>query len=108
MRGLVWLPIFSVLACSPNVDVKENGKPPDVATPAAWKQPDNATMEQLAAKDPVAFLENCVHRYNQDVHSYRLKFCKKERINEKLNDAELIDVCFREKPHSVLFRWIEG
>ena len=108
MRGLVCLPVLLLFACTPEAEIKDQEKLADVATPEAWKQPDNATMERLAAKDPVAFLENCVRRYNQDVHSYRLKFYKKERINGKLNDTELIDVCFQEKPFSVLFRWIEG
>src|SRR5262249_46721468 len=50
----------------------------------------------------------CVRRYDRDVQCYRTKFHKKERINDKLQDAEEIEVCFREKPFSVLFRWIEG
>ena len=109
MRGLLCLPLCLFLACSPSdAEVTERDKPPEVATPKAWQPPDNATMRQLAAKDPIAFLENCIFRYNQDVRSYRLKFHKRERINGKLNDAEEIDVCFREKPYSVLFRWKEG
>ncbi len=107
MRGLVCLPLCLLLACSPAAT--DSSEPTeDVATPKEWKQPDNATMEQLAAKDPIEFLENCVRRCNRDVHAYRLKFRKHERINGKLNGTELIDVCFRDKPHSVLFRWIEG
>ena len=82
MRGLVCLPFCMMLACSPiDADTDEKPAPPEVATPKQWKQPDNAAMEQLAAKDPIAFLENCVHRYNRDVPGYRLKFHKKERIN---------------------------
>ena len=97
------------VACSPTeTDSNDKEKSPEIATPKEWQPPDNATMRQLAAKDPIAFLENCVHRYNRDVHSFRLKFHKKERIGGKLNDAEEIDVCFRDKPHSVLFRWTEG
>jgi hypothetical protein len=109
MRSLLSLPLCMFLACSPTVaesDGKE--KPPEVATPKEWRPPDNATMKQLAAKDPIAFLENCVRRYNQDVQCYRVKFHKRERINDKLYDAEEIDVCFREKPLSVRFSWTEG
>jgi hypothetical protein len=109
MRGLMCLPICLLLACSQPFDMPEKDKEKDVETPKEWKQPDAATMEQMAAKDPVAFLENCIHRYHKDVHEgYRLKFHKKERITGKLNEAEEIDVCFREKPHSVLFHWTEG
>src|SRR5713101_2159702 len=88
MRGLLSLPLCLFLACSPiGADSNEKDKPPEVATPKAWQPPDNATMERLAAKDPIAFLENCLCRYDRDVHCYRLKFHKKERINDKLNDA---------------------
>jgi hypothetical protein len=96
-----------LIACSQPLEFPDKEK--DVETPKEWKQPDNATMEQLAAKDPIAFLENCLHRYHKDVHEgYRLTFHKKERINGKLNDSEEIEVAFREKPHSVMFRWTEG
>jgi hypothetical protein len=109
MRGLLSLPLCLFLACSPTAaDSNEKDNPPEVDTPKAWQPPDNATMKQLAAKDPIAFLENCIRRYNRDVQCYRVKFHKKERINNKLYDAEEIDVCFRDKPYSVLFRWSEG
>lgn len=109
MRGFMYLPLCLTLACSSgDADTSEKDKPPEITTPKEWQPPDNATMQQLAAKDPIAFLENCVYRYNRDVHCYRLKFHKKERIDGKLNDAEEIDVCFRDKPHGVLFRWNEG
>ena len=109
MRGLLYLPLCLLFACSPtDVDSEERPKPPEVSTPKGWEQPDNATMSQLAAKDPIAFLENCVRRYDHDVQSYKLRFYKKERIDGKLNGAEEIDVCFKDKPHSVLFFWVEG
>jgi hypothetical protein len=109
MRGFVCLPLCMFLACSASdADSSEKDKPPEISTPKEWQPPDNATMQQLAAKDPIVFLENCIHRYNHDVRSYRLKFHKRERIDGKLNGAEEIDVCFREKPYSVLFRWNEG
>jgi hypothetical protein len=109
MRNLLSLPLCVFLACSPTAaDSTEKEKPPEVVTPKEWQPPDNGTMKQLAAKDPIAFLENCVRRYDRDVQCYRTKFHKKERINEKLQDAEEIEVCFREKPFSVLFRWTEG
>src|SRR5438046_9709554 len=79
MRGLVYFPLCFLFACAPmEADSTEKPKPAEVATPKEWKQPDNATMAQLAANDPIAFLENCIHRYNHDVHSYRLRFHKKE------------------------------
>jgi len=108
MRSFVYLPLCLILACSPDANSSEKDKPPEVATPKEWQPPDNATMQQLAARDPIAFLENCIYRYNQAVRCYRAKFHKRERIDGKLNGSEEIDVCFREKPYSVLFRWNEG
>ena len=109
MRGLLYLCLGMLFACSPtDPDTEEKPKPPQVETPKGWQQPDNATMAKLAAKDPIAFLENCVRRYDRDVQGYKLRFYKKERIDGKLNGAEEINVCFRDKPHSVLLRWVEG
>jgi hypothetical protein len=111
MRGLLFIPLCALIACSPTepeTDQKPKPPEPEVETPKDWQQPDNATMTKLADKDPIAFLENCIRRYDQDVQGYTLRFYKKERIDGKLNGAEEIDVCFRDKPHSVLFRWVEG
>jgi hypothetical protein len=109
MRGLLYLSLGMLFACSPtDADTEEKPKPPQVETPKGWQQPDNATMAQLAAKDPIAFLENCVRRYDRDVQGFKLRFYKRERIDGKMNGAEEIDVCFRDKPHSVLMRWVEG
>jgi len=37
-----------------------------------------------------------------------LKMHKRERIDGKLNDAEEIEVSFRDKPHSVFMHWVKG
>ena len=74
--------------------------------------PDAAQMERLAKENPIAFMENCLRRYKRDVKCYTLTFHKQERIGGietgKLQDKEIIDVCFREKPYSVYFCWQEG
>jgi outer membrane lipoprotein-sorting protein len=70
--------------------------------------PSEARMDKLAASDPVAFLKACLARYNRDVKSYSFTFQKQERIGEKLEKKELIDVKFREKPFSVYMNWLEG
>lgn len=70
--------------------------------------PGEEEMKRLAKEDPVAFLEHCLRRYRQTVKGYTLVMEKQERINGKLNPREVIEVCFREEPHSVYFRWTEG
>jgi len=84
------------------VDVKDKGE----------KLPDNARMEELAKKDPIAFLENCLRRYNREVKGYSVTMQKQERIQGTLNKKEIIEVHYKHGPakdgHSVFMRWIEG
>jgi len=77
--------------------------------------PDALGMQKLAREDPVAFLENCIRYYDRDVHGYRLIMQKQERVptrlpieKRKLQRKEVIEVCFKDKPHSVFMHWLEG
>lgn len=79
-------------------DVPDNGK----ALPSEDK------MEGLAKRDPLAFLEECLRRYNHDVKGYTATLQKQERIDGKLERSEIIDVAFREEPFSVRMLWKEG
>ena len=65
-------------------------------------------LQQLAKNDPIQFLTECLARNDQEVKGYRAVMQKQERIGGRLQPKEIIDVCFREKPHSVLLRWTEG
>jgi hypothetical protein len=103
MRRFLLCLAFCLLVAQPawpaeKTPVRDDGRP----------LPSNAVMEQLARKDPVAFLENCVRRYNRDVKGYTLTFQKQERIGGQLQPREVIEVAFRDKPHSVFFNWQEG
>jgi hypothetical protein len=79
-------------------DVSDSGK----------QLPSNDEMERLARRDPIAFLEMCIRRYDREVKSYTAILKKQERIDGKLERSELIDIAFREDPFSVLMRWKEG
>jgi hypothetical protein len=70
--------------------------------------PSNAEMAKLARYDPIAFLENCLRRYQAEVHSYSCIMQKRESVNGKLQDWETVQVHFREKPHSVYLCWLDG
>jgi hypothetical protein len=70
--------------------------------------PTEAQMKRLAETDPVAFLENCIRRYDREVKSYTCALHKQERLEGKLQPSEVIDVQFREEPFSVLMDWREG
>jgi hypothetical protein len=64
--------------------------------------------DELAQHEPVQFLTKGLQQYRQEVRGYRCILRKQERINGKLQPREIIEVCFREKPHSVYFHWLEG
>jgi hypothetical protein len=72
------------------------------------KLPDDARMEKLAKTDPIAFLENCIKRYDREVKGYEATLIKQERLGGKLQPREVIGVQFREEPFSVLLTWKEG
>jgi hypothetical protein len=68
----------------------------------------DAKMAHLAKEDPIGFLTECLARYDREVKGYRAVMQKQERIGGRLQPKEIINVCFKEKPHSVLLVWIEG
>jgi hypothetical protein len=75
--------------------------------PAAG-QPSTDAMEQLARTDPLKFLEHVLRRLRADLKDYRMVLQKQERTGGKLHDKEVIDVFFRDTPHSVCLIWKEG
>lgn len=78
--------------------IKDDGRP----------LPSAARMEKLAKTDPIAFLENCLKRYDRQVKGYRCIMQKQERSGGRLQPTEVIAVDFREKPFSVRFDWKQG
>jgi hypothetical protein len=111
MRRLVVLIPLCALLISPGAD-KEGEKPivvdikPFVDDGADL--PDAAGLEKLAAKDPVAFMETCLRRYQREVKGYTCTMQKQERLGDKLQAKELLTLTCREKPLSVFLRWQEG
>jgi len=73
--------------------------------------PEGDEMVTLARKDPVAFLEKVLIRYERDMKSHEGYLCllvKRERLNGKMPPPEKTEemaVRFREEPHSVLLDW---
>lgn len=116
-RLILWVPVSLVglllLAyLLANQDSSEGLRPEEKPVPEISGDgplPDNAHMEQLARANQVAFLKNCLRRYQRDVQGYSLVMQKQERINGYLNPKkELIDVWFQDKPHRVLMKWRAG
>jgi hypothetical protein len=65
-------------------------------------------LETVAKKDPVAFLEHCLRKYQREVKGYRCVMQKQERLDGKLLPSEEIEVTFRQDPYSALLRWKKG
>jgi hypothetical protein len=123
--ALAWLyePAANFDVRTPLTPTKEEGWPDDVLlenpkpfalaigswlTKVPLPLPTDAQMEELAKKNPIAFLKYCIRRYDYTVKGYEFTFKKQERIGEKLQPTETIAVKFREEPFSVLFEWLKG
>jgi hypothetical protein len=65
-------------------------------------------MERLARDNPVEFLEKCLLYHRRNVQGYTCTFQKQERIANLLQRREVIEAACREKPFSVLFKWVDG
>lgn len=81
---------------------------PPPEKPLTAEEEQSREMEKLAKNDPVKLLERGLERYQKEVQGYKLIFIKQEKVNDKLREAEVIRVHFREKPFSVHMNWIEG
>jgi hypothetical protein len=65
-------------------------------------------LDELAEKDPVAFLEQALKKVDKEVHGYRCMFDKQERVKGALRKPESILVHFRKEPFSVHMNWKKG
>jgi hypothetical protein len=69
----------------------------------------SADQEPLPAADPVDFIIKALDHYKQgDIKSYRSILLKQERIGDKLQPREEIELFVREKPYSVFMHWQKG
>jgi hypothetical protein len=110
-RLLLCLIPCALLAAAPSEAARRVG-PPQRRAPAVKDDgralSDAEKMQQLAKDNPVAFLEECLRRYQRTVKGYTLTMQKRERLGGKLHDEEIVRVAFREEPHSVLLHWQKG
>jgi hypothetical protein len=70
----------------------------------------SASLETMLRQQPLAFLERCLERTEQEIQGYSLTFLKRERVQGKLYPAagmgyEVVTVHFRARPFSVLMDW---
>jgi hypothetical protein len=110
-RLFLFLPLcFLLLPAGPRADSarREAAVPLREVADNGTPLQDNEEMGRLARTDPFAFLENCLRRYDREVKGYRATLQKQERLGGTLQDSEVIDVWFQEKPFSVLLDWQRG
>jgi len=63
----------------------------------------------LPGKDPIVFLEMSLCNYDCIVETgYKVLLRKQERIDGVMQPLERIEVWFKDEPHSVFFKWLEG
>jgi hypothetical protein len=71
--------------------------------------PISEFQEPLPVPDVLSFLEKCLERYDQQkIQGYKAVLHKQERIGERLQPSEEIEIYNRAKPHSVFMRWLKG
>ncbi|GMV97024.1 MAG: hypothetical protein AMXMBFR83_13830 [Phycisphaerae bacterium] len=76
---------------------------------AAPAQPaPGESLEALAARDPLGFLQMALDRYDRSVRDYTCTFTKQELIGGKLSSEQVMEAYFREKPYSVRLDWIKN
>jgi hypothetical protein len=110
-RLLLLVPLFLLMGSEPpNVPAPPGSR--DIASPDLKDDgkalPNAPKMERLAENDPLKFLEECLIRYKREVKGFTCIFQKQELIGDKLYPVEIIDVAFRDNPHSVYMAWQQG
>jgi len=82
---------------------------PDVAPSEHRVPPGIVSHDPLPVADPVAFLEKCLAKYDeQHIEGFTCILQKQERIDGRLMPSEETEVAFRARPHSVFMHWVRG
>jgi len=108
-RLFLLLPLCLLLAPdrSPSLAGRSSSARP--APPAQPLSQANERMAYLAAKDPVAFVEAAIARYDREVKGYTCLLIKQERLSGVLMPEEQMLCWFREEPtFRVLMEWTQG
>ena len=71
------------------------------AAPSPREKTAALTLEQMAAADPVGFLEMALDRYDRGVRDYTCTFTKQELVIGRMTERQVMEVQFRESPLSV-------
>lgn len=99
---------FSLLAAGPTA-----GYPAGLAWTGLYQMldaPANATEPLPDELNVMAFLEKCLERHEREIRGYKGTLVKQERVQGKTqpNPPEVVKFEFKENPHSVYMKWVEG
>ncbi len=83
---------------------------PSVAYASIQDRPPVAaeSLEQLASRDPIGFLESALDRYDRSVRDYTCTFTKQELVGGEMTSEQVMKAMFREKPFSVRLEWVRN
>ncbi len=109
----VLIPLALVLASAGLAAVGGCAPPEEVsALPPAVRPVDPAPaetpLEQLAATDHVALLEQCLRHYDATYRDYACTFVKQERLQGRLGKPQAMHVQFLDTPFSVGMKWVQN
>lgn len=65
-------------------------------------------LEALARRDPVAFFDHCLERYEREIRNYQLVMVKQELLPAGMTAEQKLEVVFQEKPFSVVMNYLEN
>jgi len=104
VSGLMMLVVFPTLCC---VDWEA----PRRAAANQHHQrvrPTPAPTPEIGAPDPLALLKRAVQLYDRNVRSYTCTFHRTERVEGRLTREQIIEVAYRNDPHSVAMQWVRN
>lgn len=75
-----------------------------VRTPEPTGDPHVSQLQ----RDPLAFLRECLARYDRSVRDYECTFTKRELVGGALSAEQVTHVQFRQHPYSVDMTWVKN
>ncbi len=63
-------------------------------------------LEQMAQRDPLAFLKHCRENYGKSVDDYICTFSKQELVEGDVSSEQIMRVKYRTEPLSINMKWV--
>ena len=93
---------------TPDVSVSTAAITAADASPAETPTLKNETPQQLAARDPYAFLKLAQERYNEQVRSYRVMITKQENVGGHMSAVQETELRYRRDPELIYMLWTKN